>query len=278
MSPFQLFWNLKKCSFSQFIILPFFNHCLFLLQIIRENSALKVDGSLMRLYVAKPLQEGCWPGILFYSDIYQLGPPITRLADRLAGYGYVVAAPEIFHRREPLGTIIEPNDLGRLRGNDNALSTSIAAYDDDASATLQWLDEHPSVRSECLGTIGFCLGGHIAFRAALSREVKATVCIYPTGLQDGKLGIGIADSLERASEIGGSLFTIFGSLDPHVSPEARQKILANLASIPNLNHQTSLFECNHTFMRDDGARWDPQRSDECWNLITQFLDDKLKCL
>ncbi|PTU03998.1 dienelactone hydrolase family protein, partial [Pseudomonas sp. HMWF031] len=63
------------------------------MQIRRDTIGLTVDGSLMRLYVAQPQPEGCWPGLLFYSDIYQLGDPITRLADRLAGYGYVVAAP-----------------------------------------------------------------------------------------------------------------------------------------------------------------------------------------
>ena len=83
------------------------------MQILRNTIGLTVDGSLMRLHVARPRLEGRWPGILFYSDIYQLGDPIKRLADRLAGYGYVVAAPEIFHRLEPIGSVIEPDDIGR---------------------------------------------------------------------------------------------------------------------------------------------------------------------
>ena len=82
------------------------------MQILRNTIGLTVDGSLMRLHVARPRLEGRWPGILFYSDIYQLGDPIKRLADRLAGYGYVVAAPEIFHRLEPIGSVIEPDDIG----------------------------------------------------------------------------------------------------------------------------------------------------------------------
>ena len=83
---------------------------------------------MMRVYVAAPEPAGQYPGILFYSDIYQLGGPITRLADRLAGYGYVVAAPEIFHRLEPTGTVIEPDALGKLRGNDDARRSEIAAW------------------------------------------------------------------------------------------------------------------------------------------------------
>ncbi len=44
-----------------------------------------------------------YPGILFYSDIYQLGKPITLLVDRLAGYGYVVAAPKFSIELNRLG-------------------------------------------------------------------------------------------------------------------------------------------------------------------------------
>ena len=55
-------------------------------QIKRQNIGLTVDDSLMRVYVASPeCSDSQYPGILFYSDIYQLGRPITLLADRLAG-------------------------------------------------------------------------------------------------------------------------------------------------------------------------------------------------
>jgi len=106
------------------------------MQIKQQTIGLVVDGSLMRLHLAMPVGDGPWPGVLFFSDIYQLGAPMIRLANRLAGYGYVVAAPEIFHRTEVVGTVIEPDDIGRLRGNDNARRTAINAYDADAEATV----------------------------------------------------------------------------------------------------------------------------------------------
>ena len=60
------------------------------MRIEQETIGLTVDDSLMRVHVARPVGTGPWPGILFYSDIYQLGGPILRLANRLAGYGFVV--------------------------------------------------------------------------------------------------------------------------------------------------------------------------------------------
>ena len=50
-----------------------------------------------------------------------------------------------------------------------------------------------------LFVVGFCIGGHLAFRAAFDPRVAATVCFYPTGLQDGKLGADDPGSLARAA-------------------------------------------------------------------------------
>ncbi|MBD3880964.1 dienelactone hydrolase family protein [Phormidium tenue FACHB-886] len=241
------------------------------MQITTRNVELVVDDSLMRVYVAAPKAAGQYPGILFYSDIYQLGSPITRLANHLAGYGYVVAAPEIFHRTEPIGTVIEPNDLGRMRGNDNARRTEIAAYDADTRAVLAFLKQETAVLPDQLGAIGFCIGGHLAFRAAFQPDVKAAVCCYPTGIHIGKLGRGVADTLSRFSEIRGEVLLVFGSIDPHVPAAARETIVQALEK-SSVAHKVLLYEGgDHTFMRDDGHRYDPALTDQVWAEATAFL-------
>ncbi len=240
------------------------------MQITHRDVGLTVDDSLMRVYVATPKPAGQYPGILFYSDIYQLGGPITRLADRLAGYGYVVAAPEIFHRLEPIGTVIEPDALGKLRGNDDARRSEIAHYDADAQAVLEWLQAEETVLPGKIAAFGFCIGGHLAFRAALQDSVKAAVCCYPTGIHNGKLGRGVADTIERVSNLNAEILTVFGTLDPHVPSESRQRILQALDEA-NVVHKTLLYEANHTFMRDDGYRYDPVATDAVWGESLSFL-------
>jgi carboxymethylenebutenolidase len=244
-------------------------------QIIQRNISLTVDDSLMRVYVAQPKPAGQYPGILFYSDIYQLGGPIVRLANYLAGYGYVVAAPEIFHRLEPVGTVIEPTDLGRMQGNDAARRSEIAGFDRDALALLDWLKAEPNVMSEKLGTMGFCIGGHLAFRAAFQTEIKATVCCYPTGLHSSKLGRGLADSLDRCTEVTGAMLLIFGEIDPHVPVEGRQMIEQALAAAGVSNKTILYSQADHTFMRDDGPRYDPVATTAAWQEITAFLSQTL---
>ncbi|MBD0336589.1 MAG: dienelactone hydrolase family protein, partial [Cyanobacteria bacterium Co-bin13] len=173
-------------------------------------------------------------------------------------------------RLEPIGTAIDPDDLGRLRGNDAARRTEIAQYDADALAVLDWLQAEGQVAPDQIGSLGFCIGGHLAFRAALQRAVKAAVCCYPTGIHSGKLGRGVADTIDRVSEIKGQILTLFGTLDPHVPPEGRKRILQALEEA-QIQHQTLLYEANHTFMRDDGYRYDPVATDAAWAEIVAFL-------
>ncbi|WP_375477854.1 dienelactone hydrolase family protein [uncultured Nostoc sp.] len=240
------------------------------MQITKRNLELRVDGSLMRVYVAAPKAAGKYPGIVFYSDIYQLGDPMIRLANYLAGYGYVVAAPEIFHRIEPVGLVIEPDDLGRMRGNDDARRTSVADYDADCHAVIEFLKTESAVSPNQIGTLGFCIGGHLAFRAAFKSEIRACVCCYPTGIPSGKLGKEVADTIQRVSEIKGEMLMVFGTLDPHIPESDRQTIIKAIENA-NIPHQVFLYEAEHTFMRDDGYRYDSSATTAAWSEIVTFL-------
>src|SRR5215831_10950820 len=95
--------------------------------------------SSMRSFIATPKLSGLYPGILFYSDIFQLTGTMLRSCVRLAGYGFVVAAPEIYHRTEPSGLVIPFTDAGRDRGLHNATKTSVAEFDQDCRQALNYL-------------------------------------------------------------------------------------------------------------------------------------------
>jgi hypothetical protein len=82
------------------------------MQITTREADVKIDGRPMRIVVAAPRDKGRHPGILLYSEIFQLTAPIRRSMERLAGYGFVVAAPEIYHRIEPPGLVIPYEDAG----------------------------------------------------------------------------------------------------------------------------------------------------------------------
>jgi len=223
----------------------------------REYVDIPVDGRAMRTFVAAPRDGGAHPGVVFYTDIFQLTEPSLRWAVRLAGYGYLVAVPEIYHRVEPAGTVLEFDDEGKVRGQADADATPVADFDADVDAALAWLAE----RTPSVGAAGHCTGGHLAFRAAFDERVRATACWYATGLHDGKLGKDAdAGSLARAGEIGGELLTIWGTADPHTPLDARAVVRAGLAP---LDDRLTWIEyvAAHAFGRDAGHRYDPAVTD-----------------
>jgi carboxymethylenebutenolidase len=221
-------------------------------------------GGVMRTFVARPDDDRPYPALAFYSDIFQMTESTQRVAVRFASYGYVVAAPEIYWRLEPPGTAIAFDDPGRDRGMDDAHRTSVREFDDDIGALIAFLGNRADVVPGAIGAVGFCLGGHLAFRAALQPAVKATVCFYPTGLHDGALGHDAdAGSLALAERIRGELLVVFGTEDPHTDAAGREIVAAGFAAA-GIRHRVSLYDAAHAFMRDVGARWDPHATDEAF--------------
>ena len=229
------------------------------------------DGGAMRCLLTRPTAPGRWPGVVFYSDIFQITGPMRRACARLAGHGYTVLAPDIYRRLEAPGTAIPFDDAGRTRGLDNALRTPVAAFDADCRDALDWLARHPAVAPDRLGAAGFCIGGHLAMRAALQPDVRATVCFYATGVHNGMLGQDDdAGTLAALPRIGGRLLLVWGENDPHIPPEGRATIEAALQA-SNVRFEQALHPAEHAFMRDEGPRFDPACTDAAWAQAIGFF-------
>ncbi|GAA4959364.1 dienelactone hydrolase family protein [Actinoplanes utahensis] len=209
----------------------------------------------------RPAGDGKWPGLLLYTDIFQLTESTLRTARRLAAAGFVVAVPEIYPHGELAGVALEFDDEGKQRGLAGAAATTAAEFDADRVAVLDHLEQRDDVTR--LFVTGFCIGGHLAFRAAFDPRVAATVCFYPTGLHNGALGRDDdAGSIARAAEIQGRLLIVFGSQDPHVPADARLFILERLYAAGLTDLELHVYTGGeHAFMRDVGPRHDPALTD-----------------
>jgi carboxymethylenebutenolidase len=228
----------------------------------RTYADVPVDGRAMRTFIAGPRAPGPHPAVVFYSDIFQLTESTLRWCVRLAGYGFLVAAPEIYHRREPPGTVLGFDDAGKVRGQADAEATPVADFDADIRAAIAFLGEREDVSA--IGAAGHCTGGHLAFRAAMEPAVRATACWYATGLHDGKLGADPdAGSLARAGEISGELLMIFGTRDPH-TPEAGRETIRRGLETAGADFTWSLYDAEHAFGRDVGDRYDPEATDRAF--------------
>jgi len=72
----------------------------------------------MRLHSFLPQGGGPFPAGVFYSEIFQVTGPIRRMAAALAGEGYWVVVPEVYHEFEQPGTVLAYDQAGSDRGNE----------------------------------------------------------------------------------------------------------------------------------------------------------------
>jgi carboxymethylenebutenolidase len=238
--------------------------------IIEETVEIATPTGPMRSYVFSPSPAGPRAGVLLFSEIFQVTGPIRRTAAQIASAGYTVIAPEIYHELEPVGAVLPYDQAGAERGNADKVAKDISSYDSDARAALDYLKARPDSNGK-LGVLGICIGGHLAFRAAMNRDVAATVCFYATDIHKGTLGKGMRDdSLARAGEIRGELLHIFGRQDPHVPLEGRMRIHARLEEA-GVNFQWIEVNGQHAFLRDEGPRYDPALARLCFGFAFELF-------
>ncbi|QYJ78208.1 dienelactone hydrolase family protein [Shewanella acanthi] len=224
--------------------------------VTQETQDIATPTGGMRTYLYRPDAKGAFPAIIFYSEIFQQTAPIARAATMLAGHGFVVLVPEVFHELNPIGTVLAYDDVGKDKGNADKFAKPLEHHDSDAQSLIDFACSLSYCTGK-VGSMGVCIGGHLAYRAALNPTILGAFCLYPTDIHSNTLPCAYGnDSLSRTGDIHGELVLVFGKQDPHVSPEGRVLIHQQLMS---LQRNFSWFEVNaqHAFMRDEGERYDP---------------------
>jgi carboxymethylenebutenolidase len=185
-----------------------------------------------------------------------------------------VAVPEVYHEFEPAGTVLAYDAAGSERGNFLKTAKDLAAYDADARAVLAFLQSCEFCTGR-LGVMGICLGGHLAFRAAMNPSVLATACFYATDIHKRSLGKGLHDdTLDRIPEISGELMMVWGRQDPHVPLEGRRLVQAALETA-GTRFTWHEFNGAHAFLRDEGLRYDPELALQSYALVVALFRRKL---
>lgn len=239
-----------------------------------EQQDLNTQTGTMRTSIYQPVEAGQYPSIIFYSEIFQETAPISRSAQILAGHGFVVLVPEVFHELNPIGTVLAYDDAGKDKGNADKFAKPLEHHDSDTEAMIEFIDRQ-SYTNGNIGVMGVCIGGHLAFRAALNKRVLASYCLYPTDIHSDTLPRNEGnDSLTRCGDIKGEMHLIFGKQDPHVSTEGRTKIREKLLA-ENINFCWQEVNAQHAFMRDEGDRYDAALAFECYRQAIALFTRKL---
>jgi carboxymethylenebutenolidase len=229
----------------------------------------------MRVHRFVPKSAAPRPAVILYSEIYQVTGPIRRLAARLAGEGFEVLAPEVYHEYEEPGKVLAYDAPGTERGNFLKIEKPVPNFDTDSRALIDWILARPNYPWAGVGTWGFCLGGHLAFRAGLDARAAATACFYATDLHSATLGHGKHDdTLARVREAQAEFLLIWGRQDPHVPPAGRKAIYDALTAAES-NFAWHEFNGAHAFSRDEGPRYDAVASRLGFEMVVELFHRRL---
>jgi dienelactone hydrolase len=123
-----------------------------------------------------------------------------------------------------------------------------------------------------------CLGGHLAYRAALDARISSTVCYFATDLHTRTLSSSPDDSLARAGDIKGELAMIHGTLDNHVPAAGRDVIRKTLRDAGVVFSWYEVAWAQHAFIRDElsKGRYDPAVSKVCFEILLELFGRTLK--
>lgn len=213
------------------------------------------DGSAMGLYISMPDGAGPFPALIVMQHQGGVDEFIQGTTRRLAGSGYLAAAPDLYHRDGP--DCKDDMATRRSRLSDRRIVN-------DLNATVSYLQSHSTADMKRIGIIGFCMGGRIVYLAAATIPAfKAAVAYYP-GNTFRAWGRDLPSPFERTAEIHCPLQGHFGADDANPSPQDVGKLDAELAKFNKPHEFYSYSNAGHAFMdstkqsyrRDaDAASW-----------------------
>lgn len=187
-----------------------------------EITIAAADGSgSFGAYVALPKAGpagGCGV-VVMIQEIFGVNATMRTLSDWVAEMGFIAVSPDLFWRQEK-GVQLDP-DAGQAQW-DKAFALMKGMDQDKAVEDLKATVAHARGMQGANGkvaTMGYCLGGRLAFMMAARSDADANVSYY---------GVGLEGLLGEAGGIRAPLILHIAEKDKFVPPEAQAKIAEGL--------------------------------------------------
>jgi carboxymethylenebutenolidase len=221
------------------------------------------DGGTFTGYLAKPT-SGTGPGVVVIQEIFGVNQVMREICDDLAAQGYFALCPDLFWRQEPGIQITDKTDAEWAKAFELYKGFSEVKGVDDLIAGLGVLRETEGCNG-LVGTMGFCLGGKLAYLMATRSNADCSVSYY---------GVGIEKNLDEASAITRPYLAHIAEKDQFVPPPAQQQILEAFAKVTRVTAHTYP-GCDHAFARVGGAHFDKAAADLANQRTADFLREHL---
>src|SRR6516165_4599666 len=203
-----------------------------------------VDGSgSFSAYLLEPKTEPAGVVVLI-QEIFGVNQAMRDIAAWVADIGFIALCPDLFWRIEPNIDITDKTDAEWKKAFDLFNKFDQAKGLEDLRATLAAARKLPGCNGRA-GTMGYCLGGRLAFMMAEQSDADVNVSYYGVGL-DGLLG--------DLNSVKKPLLVHIAEKDEYFKPDAQAKVIA--AAMGHSNIATHTYpNADHAFARVGGVHW-----------------------
>jgi carboxymethylenebutenolidase len=212
-------------------------------------------------YLASP-GSGHGPGLVVIQEIFGVNAVMRGITDRFAEAGYFALCPDLFWRQEPGIQLTDRTDAEWARAFELFNGFNLEKGVADLDATIETLRRLPGCTGK-VGTVGYCLGGRLAFLTATRTKANAAVGYY---------GVQLTDHLHEV--IRCPLLLHVAGNDEFVPPEAQKQ----LHSAFDRHAKVTLYNypgLGHAFAREGGKHWDAQAAAMANGRTLTFLNKHL---
>lgn len=207
------------------------------------------DGGSFSAYLAAP-GAAAGAGVLVIQEIFGVNKVMRDLCDDLAGQGYFALCPDLFWRQEPGIQITDQSEQEWARAFELYQGFDEAKGVDDLNVSLAALRAVDGCNGKA-GSVGYCLGGKLAYLMATRSDADCNVGYY---------GVGIEAALDEAAKITRPLMLHVAEEDQFCPKDAQDRIKSALAG----NNHVALHSYpgrDHAFARRGSQHYDKEAAD-----------------
>ena len=205
------------------------------------------------------------PVVVCLQEIFGVNLWMRNIADRIATYGYIAIVPDLFWRIEPNIQINGESEQEFAKAFDlyGKFDSDLAIQDIENTVSFaRDLEENETGK---VGTIGFCLGGFLAYLCSIKTSADANVGYY---------GVGIENKLNEKENINKNLMLHIATEDQFVPLNIQEEIHNSLDSHPKVSIYD--YKADHAFARIGGDTYVEDISNEAEERTINFLNKHLR--
>ncbi|MCR8556106.1 dienelactone hydrolase family protein [Mucilaginibacter sp. BJC16-A38] len=224
------------------------------------------DGTSMEAYTAIPADAvgKTNPGLILLQEAFGVNHHIRDVADRFAAQGFVVIAPEMYHRTAPPYFETGYDNFDEVKPHASAMT--VDGNEADIRAAYHWLSQHELVNPANIFSVGYCMGGRMSFLANATMPIKAGASYYSGNIKS---------VTDKAKNVSGRHLFFWGGLDKHIGQDQIDAVTSAMDAADKHYINVKFSDADHGFNCDERASYNESAAKEAWALTLAFFRDNM---